>query len=278
MNNTQSELPPYEIISGDAFVTVKVSGSPNASLIPEFEKALDPICAGPKPLIINGEHLIGFGAEWIGALVKVATKKKAIGQDIILIQLSPSVLNELKTAGVLNVLKTQKTLRMARIALGLEKQKGLDVDFVNPFIFAVVNVLKIQAETTCRPQTPVLRQNSAPIDVDISGIIGITSESFSGSVVISFPEKTFLKVMSRMIGEECTAMNPEIVDGVGELTNIIFGQAKVSLNEKGYGIKTAIPSIVSGKGHTVQNLGDGPVVSVPFESDAGTFFVEICIS
>lgn len=57
-----------------------------------------------------------------------------------------------------------------------------------------------------------------------------------------------------------------------------FGQAKVILNEKGYGIKTAIPSVVSGRNHSLETLTKGPIVVVPFESSKGNFFVEICLS
>ena len=59
---------------------------------------------------------------------------------------------------------------------------------------------------------------------------------------------------------------------------MIFGQAKVVLNENGYGIKTAIPSVVSGKDHTLSGLTKGPVVIVPFSTEFGPFFVEICLS
>jgi len=99
------------------------------------------------------------------------------------------------------------------------------------------------------------------------------------SVVISFPEATFLKVMSGMLGEEYLELNQDILDGAGEITNIIFGQAKVILNGKGYGIKTALPSVVHGKDHTVSSHDlMGQSVVVPFESNSGKFFVEICLS
>ena len=42
--------------------------------------------------------------------------------------------------------------------------------------------------------------------------------------------------------------------------------------------KTAIPSVVCGHGHSVQGVTSGPVVVVPFETDAGPFFIEICMS
>jgi chemotaxis protein CheX len=59
---------------------------------------------------------------------------------------------------------------------------------------------------------------------------------------------------------------------------MIFGQAKIVFDEKGYGINTAIPSVISVKNQTLQAFTKGPVVLIPFSSSAGSFFVEICIS
>lgn len=157
-------------------------------------------------------------------------------------------------------------------------KKALDTDFVNPFLDATLHVLKVQASVTAEAQKISIKKPDQPFTGDISGIIGIVSETFNGSVVISFPEQTFLKVMSSMIGETYTEITKEITDGAGEITNMIFGQAKIVLNDKGYGIKTAIPSVVSGKNHSMQALTNGPVVVVPFNSSAGPFFIEICLS
>ena len=77
-----------------------------------------------------------------------------------------------------------------------------------------------------------------------------------------------------MLGEEYTKLDNEIVDGAGELTNMIFGQAKVELNQLGHGIKTAIPSVILGKDHSLSGMTKEPVVIVPFETEFGLFYVE----
>ena len=104
------------------------------------------------------------------------------------------------------------------------------------------------------------------------------SDSFSGNVIITFPEKTFLGLISKILRENYTAINKENADGAGELTNMIFGQAKITLNEQGYGIKTALPSLIIGKSHHITGSKQELVVVVPFECELGSFFVEICLS
>ena len=141
-----------------------------------------------------------------------------------------------------------------------------------------MKVLSIQAQIKVTAGKIYRKDEQKSFMGDISGVIGLVSESFSGSVVVTFPAATFLKIMSNMLGETFTEINKDIQDGAAEITNMIFGHAKTQLNERGYGIKTALPSVVVGKDHTVQSLSQGPHFVVPFESDSGPFFVEICLS
>lgn len=162
--------------------------------------------------------------------------------------------------------------------MGMISKKALDVGFVNPFIDATVKVLGTQANTKSTAGKIYVRKRGEKFSGDISGVIGLVCDAFNGSVVISFPEKTFLEIVSRIFGEKHLTITREIEDGAAELTNIIFGQAKIVLNERGYGIKTALPSVVTGKDHSVVPASQGAVVVVPFESDAGAFFIEITTS
>ena len=131
---------------------------------------------------------------------------------------------------------------------------------------------------TAKPGKIYVKQPEDKFLGDISGTIGLVSDAFNGAVVISFPKETFLKIMSKMLGETITSISKEVEDGAAEITNIVFGQAKTVLNQLGYGIQTAIPSVITGAQHSVQNLTKGPRVIIPFDSEIGNFFIEICTS
>ena len=60
---------------------------------------------------------------------------------------------------------------------------------------------------------------------DITGIISLTGYS-EGSLTVSFSELFALKIVGNMIGEQYTEMNEEVADAVGELTNMILGDAR----------------------------------------------------
>lgn len=231
---------------------------------------------GSHVVVHCGNHTT-IPKDWLRALMKVHLSLKAEGKALKLIHANPMLLNHLKREGVDAIFGIARDMNEAIQQLGCGKKKTMDIEFVDPFLTATVQVLKVQAGIEASAGKVGLKKAGESTGGDISGVIGIVSDSFHGSVVISFPEKTFLKVMSNMLGEECTEINKDIVDGAGELTNIIFGQAKITLNEKGFGIQTAIPSVVSGKNHILSAQTKGPVVVVPFESSAGSFFIEICL-
>ena len=153
----------------------------------------------------------------------------------------------------------------------------IDVNFVKPFIEGTVETLKVQCEMPIKVGRPYPKTDAKALKVDIAGLIGLTSTSFNGSIALCFRKQTFLNIMEAMLGEAFEEINEDVEDGAGELLNIIFGHAKRILNDKGYAIEKAIPSIISGDNINVQHLGKLPSVIVPFNSDAGVFYIEIAL-
>ncbi len=81
---------------------------------------------------------------------------------------------------------------------------------------------------------------------------------------------------NRMFDEENSEINEEIEDAAGEILNIIYGQAKAELNDqKGYQLKKAIPTVLTADKLKIRQQGPGPVVVLPFDSQAGKFHIEI---
>ncbi|MDX9730798.1 MAG: hypothetical protein RBT63_03415 [Bdellovibrionales bacterium] len=79
----------------------------------------------------------------------------------------------------------------------------LDVNFVNPLIEGTLHVLKVQAQMEVTPGKPKLKDlENPPPNIDIAGIIGVTSSGFNGGIALCFPEKVFLSIMSSMLGED----------------------------------------------------------------------------
>jgi chemotaxis protein CheX len=157
-------------------------------------------------------------------------------------------------------------------------KRSLNVEFVNPFIDSTMNTLKTQCATELKAaEKPFLKGTRELPGIEIAGIIGLTSTEFSGSISICFPKDTFLGVMKGMLGEDFKEITPDLQDGAAELLNIIFGGAKRALNENGYGIEKAIPSVVRAQDLQVKQLTQSPTLILLFNSASGPLYLEIAI-
>lgn len=273
------KLVPFEIFKESDYILIKFRGALESEAATEFDAKVEDIKSSSMDVVLNCEQLSGMDTAWIRSLMQLQKNLKSINKQMRMIVVNATILKLLRTQGVNTSLKICDNLRAALVDMGvLSSTKALDVNFINPFLTATIAVLEIQASTKATSGKIYRRESNEKFLGDISGVIGLISEAFSGSVVISFPGPTFLKIVSRMLGEECTTINKEIEDGAGEITNIIFGQAKITLNNLGFGIKTALPSVVSGADHSILQMTKGPRVVIPFETDVGPFFIEICVS
>ncbi len=148
----------------------------------------------------------------------------------------------------------------------------MKAEYINPFLKATINVLKTMASLDIKPGKPFVKKDSKAIG-DISGTIGLTGFG-SGVVVVSFSEAAALKVVTSMLGEQQTELNDEIRDAVGEITNMITGDARRILADIGANFEAGIPSVIVGKGHEITSMGDAPCVSVPFKIGDDDLVVE----
>jgi chemotaxis protein CheX len=153
----------------------------------------------------------------------------------------------------------------------------MNVDFINPFLSATVNVLETMAFIKTEPGKPEVKKDRVSRG-DVTGLCGLAGDQLSGSFSISFSEAAILSIVSSMFGEPITTINDEIRDAVGEITNMISGGARRQLSEKGYKFNMAIPTIIVGKNHEVTHKTTGPAILLPFTISAGDFYIEICLN
>lgn len=153
----------------------------------------------------------------------------------------------------------------------------MNAEMINPFINATVNVLSTMAMIQPRAGRPYIK-GADEGERDIVGLIGLAGEGKRGAFAVSFSEGCICHVVSNMFGEEFTEMNDEIKDAVGEITNMVSGGARAELAQKGYNFEMAIPTIITGKNTQVDPISASPVIVIPFQTDAGRFYVEVCIT
>ncbi len=147
----------------------------------------------------------------------------------------------------------------------------MDTNIINAFLSATIKVIETMAFLKPVPGKPYVITDTL-IGGDITGIIGLTG-SKKGSVILSLSKKAALKIVSSMLKEKFYYINTEIRDAVGELTNVIAGDARRALAEEGYRFESGIPTVIVGEGHEIESITSGPILAIPFEVDGCPFVV-----
>jgi len=145
-------------------------------------------------------------------------------------------------------------------------------EHINPFIASLVNAFETMLSCEVRRGQLRLKSQGPAALYDISGVIGLSGKA-AGTVVVSLSKEVALKATSIMLMCDATDINEDVVDAVGELTNMIAGAAKAKLEE--YELSISLPSVVTGQDHLLRFPSEVTPICVPFETDWGPLVLEV---
>ena len=148
----------------------------------------------------------------------------------------------------------------------------MEVKYINPFIKAVKKLFNTMIDVPFKLGTPSLKKGSIP-EYEISSIIGL-SGTVTGCVVINLSREIALQLVSALIGEEVSELDDDCTDAIGEIANIIAGNAKTNFPSEGTSI--SVPSVVIGK-HKVSYPSGLPIIAIPCITDKGELVIEIAL-
>jgi chemotaxis protein CheX len=148
----------------------------------------------------------------------------------------------------------------------------MDPNYIKPFILAVKRVFETMIMVPFSLGKPELKSNSE-VPFEISSIIGL-SGSVTGCVVISLSREVALDLVTVLIGEKVTEMDDTCTDAIGEIANMVAGNAKTDFPSNNNSI--SVPSVVVGK-HKVSYPSGIPIVSIPCTVEKGQMVVEVAI-
>ncbi|WP_413292033.1 chemotaxis protein CheX [Bdellovibrio sp. HCB185ZH] len=150
---------------------------------------------------------------------------------------------------------------------------AVDVRVINAVIKATMNVFAqfgVQNITMGKPET------KSPHDAlkgEISSVVEIKSQSYQGYLAISFDKASYLEVVSTMLMEEQTELNAENQDAVGEINNIIFGNAKSEITN--FGVQLTVPKVLIGADSMIECKQGSAGMLIPFSTTKGHFYLKV---
>lgn len=148
------------------------------------------------------------------------------------------------------------------------------VAIAKPFIKATLNVLNTMACINATVGKPYVKKGHTAKG-DVSAIVGVTGDK-TGSISLSFSRSCAIALVKGMLGDAIEDILQDTQDAVGEVTNMVSGQARAALVEMGTTLQGSTPTVIVGDGHLIRHFSSNPVVAIPFSSEHGDFTVEFC--
>jgi len=108
----------------------------------------------------------------------------------------------------------------------------------------------------------------------ITGMVGLAGTR-KGMLAVHFPNSLALAITTSFLGMEVEEMNEDVQDAIGEIANMLGGNVKTILSDKGRDIQLSLPSTISGEEYTFMSQNEVDQIVLPFKAPAGVFFVEL---
>ena len=112
-------------------------------------------------------------------------------------------------------------------------------------------------------------------DVDVAAVIGVHGER-TGAIALSFPQQTAERLASLLVESNVTLHDEELADAIGELANMVAGNAKSAFD--GIQLEISCPSIVFDLDQTAPGEDTAVTRQLHCESDCGWFIISLALA
>jgi chemotaxis protein CheX len=113
-----------------------------------------------------------------------------------------------------------------------------------------------------------------PLKNSITGMVGLAGVH-KGVLAVHFPKQVALDVTGSFLGVEVDEINADVQDAIGEIANMLGGNLKTILSDRGKDIQLSLPSTIYGEQYAFTSQAEVDQVILPFQTPSGVFFVEV---
>jgi chemotaxis protein CheX len=116
--------------------------------------------------------------------------------------------------------------------------------------------------------------NLGRLQQSITGMVGLAG-THKGVLAVHFPNQVAMDVTGSFLGMEVDEINADVQDAVGEIANMLGGNLKTILSDRGKDIQLSLPSTISGDEYSFSSQAEVDQIILPFKAPAGIFYVEV---
>ena len=149
----------------------------------------------------------------------------------------------------------------------------IKTEYIVPFVEAMASVFHTMLNVTVQRGALYLKEGFQPSE-EVTAVIGLSGIA-KGSVLLGLSRPIAIEVTSILLNERCESIDHNVIDAVGELTNMIAGAAKAKLEELRMSI--GLPTVVVGRNHSIIFPTGATPIGIPFDSDIGALCLEVIL-
>ena len=150
----------------------------------------------------------------------------------------------------------------------------MKVEYINPFVAATTNVFDTMVGTELHRGVPSLKDGYQPSH-EVSAVIGLSGKA-KGTVVLSVDREVAIQVAAALLQELPPDLNADVADAMGEMANMIAGQAKAQLEH--LSLSLSLPTVVTGKNHCIDFPRHAMRICIPFSCAWGSLDMEVAFA
>ncbi len=148
---------------------------------------------------------------------------------------------------------------------------AIDVDYINPVIAGLEDTFTTMLNCKVERVGLGLMENNQALH-PVSGIIGISGKGV-GTIVLSMSEAVAIKAAGTMLMCELAEIDDDVMDAVGELTNMVCGGAKARLEK--YQLSMSLPNVLCGNNCRLHFPQNSHPISIPYKCAWGPLALQI---
>lgn len=136
-------------------------------------------------------------------------------------------------------------------------------------VFSTMLGMAVQAQ-------PALDRPDPELLDGVVGLLGFTG-GWVGTGMLFCEDHFACRVGSAMLMHECKEINADVLDGIGEMANMILGNFKEAMEARTGPLSLSVPTVVYGKNFSTRTSIHVPSIIVPFQLDQDIFQVRVCM-
>jgi chemotaxis protein CheX len=142
---------------------------------------------------------------------------------------------------------------------------------------AAHSVFEMMLGVTLIDREPTREDSSPTHSEGVVSLIGLAGE-WAGTGAFRCSTEMAKKLSGLLLMQEFSSVDGEVLDAIGEITNMVLGNVKTSFEEVFGPMGLSIPTVIFGRNFMTRSVGHSEWTIVPFELDGELLEIQISLA